>query len=145
MPGYEPPIPSGNTNLHNWARHTGEVAQRVRRIQFSSGFHGRQTPQGFVPATGNRADEFSFPPGIELREEQICREVIDENGVVTGTETRWIRGYFSIVYNKNDEGQPIDDEGNVLGPETDPPLPDVTGDSDSLTVEEQEGFTIEEG
>jgi hypothetical protein len=128
--GYEPDSPDGNSPMLNWAKQTHAKAQRERRIQFASGFMGRQTPNGFVPRPVSSIAGFSLPPGIAVREMSVCQKITEDDGSTT-TRELFVRGLFSVLYDKNEEGDPIDSEGNILDETTDPPIPDVT-DEDTV-------------
>lgn len=131
MPGYEPPTPSGATALHNWAKHTGDVAHRVRRIHFSGGLRGLQTPQGFAPRIAqSEAGDFELPPGFEVVELSVCHEL--DNGT---TEERWIRVLAcsyndgegtALVYKKDSQDRPIHPTTSaLLDEDSTPPLADL--------------------
>jgi hypothetical protein len=108
------------------------------RLQISHGIKTTQGPMG-VLLEGNFGDGFKLAPGIAIREMDVCLKITDANGNVTGHEEAFVRGYFSVVFKKNDDGNPVDSDGNELDETTDPPIPDLT-DTDVVS-----GFEINEG
>lgn len=114
--------------LYEWLNRMREALQACQ-MQLGHNVRRTQTHQGVLIEGNFGGGDFDFPPGIELREYSICRTKTI-NGVPTKVE-RWVRVYSTVVYNKDAQGNPIDDEtGALLDPTSDPPLPDTTDEED---------------
>jgi hypothetical protein len=132
--GYRPTQPDGDSSFLDWAKKTHDAAQKERRVFLCGGFMGVQTGNGVSPRIKGGDEGFSLPPGIEVRELSVCQLQSDGS-----TRQLFVRVLSSVLYDKNDDGDPVDSDGNVLDETTDPPLPDVTDSEDAS------GFEIDEG
>jgi hypothetical protein len=134
-----PPKPTGDGPPATWFKWAHEsIANLLTFAPRVPGALVSKTTKGIFIKPLPQAGGIPLPPGIEVREMSVCQpEVDDETGETTHVE-RFVRVLCSVIYDKNDDGDPVDSEGNVLDETTDPPLPDLSGE------DQVSGFEITE-